>query len=522
MNSQVLSYPFKLGQVPEIQIGSRYLLELTQEVTQLILEQFWTERWIDQLGVSSKKAYKVLDEKQISQLVETQGLYLPSRIKRCITESAGRIIRSQYERRECFNDVKPIIELLGVDGELDVLVRHVVWTLQFTQGKYYKWQLIRQTLRLFRRWELGYSVDPHSLAYSHLVKPRFHNLMFTLAPDDGQVLKIKATRKKLSLEFKLPKKRCPSTRADWKWCQEKLNIPRKLRRKFGFLTPIQPKRPDLRLFTLKKGNKVPVLQFAWEFQALTLNVAYFRLNRKLAVDLGERTLMTSVVGDAGSQVTPPMFHRISSQIKQKITRRYQQITHLQTKLEKYPAQIPGQNRRRRELTRLHHKNVRNQKEQLHLGIKALIDQALWFGCRTIVIEDLRSYQPPRGKKALSRRLSEWFRGKFAIELRVKALLVGLTVHQVPAHWTSSYCPRCGQKGHKIPLSNSKQANSTGRYFWCSNCNYRADRDYIAALNIYRVSLLPKKRRYCLPSTPPVLYMRTVTPPHRTGGNPSQV
>ncbi|MHA2298372.1 MAG: hypothetical protein ACXAEU_20260 [Candidatus Hodarchaeales archaeon] len=66
---------------------------------------------------------------------------------------------------------------------------------------------------------------------------------------------------------------------------------------------------------------------------------------------------------------------------------------------------------------------------------------------------------------------------------------------------------------------STKANDRGRFFWCPHCQFRRDRDYIGALNVYRVYLLPKKERYKLARAKPVFYQKMVLPSNRPDGTP---
>ncbi|MFX0114073.1 MAG: zinc ribbon domain-containing protein [Candidatus Hodarchaeota archaeon] len=95
-------------------------------------------------------------------------------------------------------------------------------------------------------------------------------------------------------------------------------------------------------------------------------------------------------------------------------------------------------------------------------------------------------KPPRGKRQLSRHLSEWPRGRVPEVLTYKCQEAGIQLATANPWDTSSYCPRCGQKGHKILAPNSFTTDPKGLYFHCAHCHFTADRDYVGALNLYRV------------------------------------
>ena len=134
-----------------------------------------------------------------------------------------------------------------------------------------------------------------------------------------------------------------------------------------------------------------------------------------------------------------------------------------------------------------------------------------------MLEDLWTYAPPKHKRQLSRKVSNWMRGAFYEVLVYKARRLGIKIKRVAACWTSSYCPRCGDKGHKVSDPLRRVNSRTGRFFWCSTCTYAADRDYIGAVNIYRMFQQFTRKRYSLRFARPVSYMGTGIPPNHPGG-----
>ncbi|MHA2307327.1 MAG: zinc ribbon domain-containing protein [Candidatus Hodarchaeales archaeon] len=147
----------------------------------------------------------------------------------------------------------------------------------------------------------------------------------------------------------------------------------------------------------------------------------------------------------------------------------------------------------------------------------LLETALHWHCQTIVLEDLRSYDPPKHMRKLSRKLSNWFRGTLYELLAYKAKRVGIRLTRVLAWWTSSYCPRCGHKGRKIRDPDSNFDSKEGRFFSCLQCQYSADRDYIGSLNIYRMYQEQRQKRFRIKLAKPVSYTGTGIPSNRPGG-----
>ncbi|MHA2496718.1 MAG: zinc ribbon domain-containing protein [Candidatus Hodarchaeales archaeon] len=66
------------------------------------------------------------------------------------------------------------------------------------------------------------------------------------------------------------------------------------------------------------------------------------------------------------------------------------------------------------------------------------------------------------------------------------------------------------------------SSSEGRFFSCPSCEFTADRDYIAAINIYRMHQARQKKQYHLKRAKPVPYMATGIPLNRLSGDPAQV
>ncbi len=521
MTTLTRSYPLKLPQDPTLRKRVDWLQELSTITAQQLLEGLWSEDWLNRLQTSQKKAYKVVGEHQAQLTSNEQAIYLPSRVRRCITEQVGRILRSQGKRWNCYEDVIKIIQVTGLEGKLDTLVRTVGLTLSNFYGKYYRWALIRQTLRTLRRYYYKLGLDLAvfvQLPYVKLVKPAIRNFILPYAPDDGQAIIIDQQDEHLNLQMKLPNTRYPITTRDWSWTAFTLMIPSKIQQRI-LSEESKPHRPTLRYLTLKGGLTLPFLDFAW---TLKINQKY-QLNgeRVLATDLGVVNLTTSVIIEAGSQISRPLFWSPENALLHKIEQLYHHIANLQRKLDSYPSNWLGQGRRFQERERFYCKLNRYREEVLHMTSNQLLETALQWHCHTLILEDLRTYEPPKNKRKLSRKLSNWLRGSLYEILLYKAKQFGIKIHRVSPRWTSSYCPRCGQKGRKIIDSRSMRFNKRGRMFHCLSCSYLADRDYIAAINIYRMSQAQRKKRYSLKYAKPVPYMATGIPLNRPSGAPIQ-
>jgi IS605 OrfB family transposase len=519
------AYSLKIPQENQLLAHVDILYKLAKHSSQLLLERLWSEEWLDRLDsennpnkITRKKAYKIIGEKLVSNFSPTgDPLYLPSRIKRCIAEQVGRILRSQTLRRNCYYAVLRLCQQTGVEGNLDRLVRIIAQTLVRLEGKYYRRAMIRQVLRTFRRYHYRLGLDLAVLTqipYTNFVKPCIWSFVLPFAPDDDQVIQSDWQSKKISIRWKLPTTKYPIAKNEWIWHDLTLQIPPKLLLRISSATS-RLHRPTLRYFSLKGGLTFPFLEYAWTIDSSSVNLRYQK--RVLATDLGVINLTTSVICEAGSQLSQPLYWSVKKSLLHKIDQHYHHIARIQKKLDRYPEDWIGQGKRVEECARLYRKLNRYRKLLLHLTSNQLLNTALQWQCQTIVLEDLRSYDPPKNKRKLSRNLSNWLRGALYEILVYKAKRLGIQVKRVLARWTSSYCPRCGQKGRKLSDPCRQIIFKQGRFFLCPFCQYSADRDYIGALNIYRMFQEQQRRRYRLRCAKPVSYMGPGIPPNRPGG-----
>jgi putative transposase len=528
------TYPLKLPQDVTLRHYLDMLRELVLHAAHQLLTALWSDQWIDVLdSARTKKAYKVINEQRVSLTASHEHpVYLPSRLRRCIAEQVGRIFRSHATRKQCYYDVLRVVQLTGVEGNLDTLVRTVALTLALFEGKYYRWALIRQTLRMFRRYYYQLGLDLSvllQLSYTAMVKPQLRSFILPYSPDDGQAIQYDWQQQEgartLSIRLKVPCQPQPLNRAHWTWQEFTLSVPAKLQARIASPTTTSTLHPPtLCYLTLKSGLILPFLDCAWSVEHPAHQSPHqpLRANRVMATDLGVINLTTSVICEAGSQLSTPLFWSPSNALLHRIEQLYYHIARLQRKLGRYPANWRRQGTRRQELERLYRKLNRYREEILHLASNHLLETALRWGCNTIVVEDLRNYEPPKYRKKLSRKLSNWLRGALYEILNYKAQRFGIKLVRVPPRWTSTFCPRCGAKGEKISDPRARHVIKCGRFFYCVTCGYTADRDYIAALNIYRLYQELRKKRCSLKHSKPVPYMVTGSPLNRPSGDSTHV
>ncbi|MFX0172697.1 MAG: hypothetical protein ACFE9L_12340 [Candidatus Hodarchaeota archaeon] len=130
MTRLIQVYPLKIPQKGLIRQQIDILYELGKHSSQLLLERLWSEEWLDKLDTPElsfknykKKVYKVIGEEQVKIISSNnKSIYPPSRIRRCIAEQVGRILRSQVTRRKCYYDVLRFAQQVDIEGNLDKLV----------------------------------------------------------------------------------------------------------------------------------------------------------------------------------------------------------------------------------------------------------------------------------------------------------------------------------------------------------------------------------------------------------------
>jgi len=503
------SYQFKLPQDERL----IWFQELTTKAAKKLLDKLWSEEWITKQGESGLKAYKVINEAQ----VHLPDIYLPSRIRRGVAEWAGRILRGQYKQMNCYYDCLKVVNWLGVETKENKLVAVVMQhcRTKSKNGKtypFYKKVMVEQTIAMIKNWHKKLSIDFSMFEYIDFVEPTIQNFAFPFGPDDKQAIQYQNDGQTIYLRMKLPNTAQPRSIADWQWVESELAIPEKILEKIDQANSSQPKKPVLQTKILKGGLEYFFLQFPWEFQKAKKRDGK---ERTLAIDLGLKKIATCVVCEDGKQVSKPIVIKLKGSQYRHIERLYGDIAGVQKQLSKQKKKRKskqiGVNRKEEERRRLYRKRNRLGGELGHNSTNILIQLALDWSCTKIIIEDLRSYKPLQGKRSWSRRLSEWLRGRIANLLENKCQERRLTLQKVCPWNTSTHCPRCTIKGVKVLGPNNSIEDLKGRWFICHQCGFSADRDYIAAINIYRASFIDYQIIKSLKDTNPIPYMDIGTP-----------
>ena len=127
-------------------------------------------------------------------------------------------------------------------------------------------------------------------------------------------------------------------------------------------------------------------------------------------------------------------------------------------------------------------------ELAHLVSRWAVEQALAYGCDTIVLEDLKTLEPQLNRRQ-NLRVNLGLRGKIAELIGQKAQEVGIRVLVVNARGTSSCCSRCGQKTRHYTSPDSAVAGY--RWMRCPACGVSLDRDHAGSERIAGRGLAPQ-------------------------------
>ena len=500
----IKSYQFKITTNQEYLI---YYQRLVEQAATKLLADLWSENWIERLGTSKQKAFTVINEVQVEMKQDGKKIYLPSRVRRGIAERVGRIIRGQYKRKHCYDDCLKVIEQVGQKVPERKLVRIVLQTYRTNKNyPFYKKVMIQQTIQMIKKWYKKLALDFDLVSYCQLVRPKLKKFVFPFGVDDGQALRYACDGKSIQYRIKLPVVPQPKDKNDWQWFEEWLLLPEKIQKKIKTSLNQQPKRPILLRKTLKGGLEYFFLQFPWEFTKQAKKEE--RVERALAVDLGLKKIATAVVCEIGKQISKPIYIKLVGGQYQHIERLYKHIAGIQKQQAKLKNENQSEKERKskeEERKRLYRKRNRLGEELAQTTANLLIKTACDWRCGKIILEDLRSIKPKKGRKKWSRQMNEWLRGRITELLELKSKEKGLRIQKIIPWGTSSHCPRCTTIGMIVLGPNNLTNKKGGRWFYCAHCGFSADRDYIAALNIYRASFINYKTIKSLKDTSLIPY-----------------
>jgi putative transposase len=503
---QPLTYDVRLPD--EAQADALRLLDESRAVVNQALALLWP--YLDEFG-----------SERVGPAWKQVGKYMGSpkshgdRQWRCESETVGRILRQQAERKKAFELVLPILcdgfirpqTEKRPAGKNRSAIKEAVTSLQTSlqedeTGFVALQNVIEQACNFFFR------TDRFPSSYEELQPLPFLKVgMLTYAGDDGGA-KGQAYRLALDLEAGVARFRFryPDEAAIWRWRKVETIIPLpdrvKERCACGELMA-----PTLREEQRADGSRIAVLDFIIEVEKADLP-AWEDIERVLGADWGVHTLLTATAVDEHSeQVGRPFFLNTGGfDGRQARTRR--QIDELKKKVAKGEEQrdaLPPDDPKhlwfnqklalwRREIDRCWRKYEQRNRALAHLASNVLLLLCQVYGCSLLAMECLKTLKSTgRGRgvrgKWRNYRNNSTIRGEIWKLLRYKCHLIGLRFHTQQPRSTSHTCPHCGQpaKTYRSP-SDRREAVKWGRWMSCENCHYNGDRDYCASVNIARLGV----------------------------------
>jgi putative transposase len=503
---QPLTYDVRLPD--EAQADALRLLDESRAVVNQALPLLWP--YLDEFG-----------RERVGPAWKQVGKYMGSpqshgdRQWRCESETVGRILRQQAERKKAFELVLPILcdgfirpqTEKRPAGKNRSAIKEAVTSLQKSleedeTGFVALQNVIEQACNFFFR------TDRFPSSYEELQPLPFLKVgMLTYAGDDGRE-KGQAYRLALDVDAGVARFRFryPDEAGIWQWrtVDSIIALPDCLKER---LDDGELMAPTLREERRADGECFAVLDFIVEVEQEVLP-AWEAVSRVLGADWGVHTLLTATaVDERNEQVGRPLFLNTGGfDGRQARTRR--QIDELKKKAATHeqerdvlPPADPKRawfNQRlalyRREIDRCWRKYEQRNRALAHLASNVLLLLARVHGCSLLCMESLKTLKTTgRGKGVQGRwrnyRNNATIRGEIWRLLRYKCHLLGLHFHSEQPRGTSHTCPHCGKpaKTYRSPTDRN-EAVKWGRWLWCEACGFNGDRDYCASLNIARLGV----------------------------------
>jgi IS605 OrfB family transposase len=485
-NQSFLSYPIEIPSWMKNLAANLETLNIT--LMNEALPKFWNEKTIDEIyayglnnnGEHTLPAYKYFE--QVLRVANPWGKELPSRYRKALLEQIGMILRSQKPRKDAYCLVKQVFQECYKKDEKDVRRRKRLTYKNIAKKLFsasYKVDniLLKQVVYQACNYYEEHGELPEK--YTDLVMPRVESGSLTLMPDDGQMfrlrMRVRGKKLRLTVEVKLP---LSKDGGKWKWFAFSIEPYEQLKKILAQAHKVH--NPVFVPRVRKSGVKDYELVLPLSLKNKKRRVS----GRILSVDLGERKLATLVVIDEKyRQLAPPIFIKPRTWSKMKAIRF--EMDRLKSKIDRgldYDGRLNAQ------FIRLQKKLNRMRDVVVDELSSIIVKAALIYGCDTIVVEDLRSYQPDGRKGLLNWLLSNWKRGDVLFHVEYIAALHGVRVVRVAPNDTSRRCPRCGAYGVHVKSPRHPIVGGEYAFFKCLECGFMGDRDYVGALNVGRCFL----------------------------------
>ncbi len=502
-----LSYPLRLPD--EIQADALRLLDVSREVINFTVTALWDR--LDEFSTRTNTyAYKQIEAMLPPPLVHGHRQW------RCEAEQAGRLLRSQAQRKQQFTAVLPLLSAGMIRPKTDTkragknrkAIKEALVELRETNsdgGNAVELQsLIEQACNFY----LQNGCFPDTYEAMQPI-PVLKTGVLPYAGDDGphmgQTYRMSYDLDHKTLTVALP---TPDAQGTWarKWRENTcvLSLPDLVVER---ATVGKTLAPSLREIVETDSSRYAVLDFIVEVPVERAS-PFERIQTVLGFDWGVRVLVTASVVDLdGHQIGRPLFLDTGpfdgrqARLRRQIDQLKAKVARLEQQRDRYPS---GEKRRkpseealpilRREISRCWRKYEARNNDLAHLAANILLVLATAFDCKLIAGESLKSMKSAgRGRGAKGRwrnwRNNSQVRGELWRVLRYKCFLAGVRLEWQQPRQTSHTCPRCGSPANTFSSpEHCSQINDRGAWLCCSNpaCLWNGSRDYAASLNIARL------------------------------------
>jgi putative transposase len=491
---QPLSYDLRLPD--EVQADALRLLDASRAVVNAALVQLWPSL-DDFMAEHAGPAWK-----QVGECIGSPDPH-GDRQWRCESETAGRIMRGQAERKQVFQLIQPILSdgfmrqktEKRQAGKNRKSIKEAIETLQKTLGDdetaFVTMQnVVEQACNYF----LEQGAFPERYEQMQAV-PLLKVGMLTYAGDDGGA---KGQSYRLSYDLEAGTAtllfRFPDKEERWQWRKDAITL------KLPTIVLTRLKEgvrmaPTLREEVKADGNRIAVLDVIVQVKKTELP-DWRMVERVLGFDWGVKGLITAAVLDTqGQQLSRPLFLDTGG-IDGHQARTRRQIDHLKAECEQLAQDDPKRAVYEQEISRCWRLYEARNQELAHLAANLLLLFASVFGCSLISGESLKTLKSTGRGKGVRGKWRNWrnnstIRSEIWHILRYKSHLAGIRFRSEKPRGTSHTCPRCGKAAqtYRSPrLHHRNDPVKWGRWLVCPHCAFNADRDYCAAINIARLGV----------------------------------
>lgn len=503
---QPLTYDVRLPD--EAQADALRLLDASRAVVNQTLELLWTR--LDAFGEKTAgPAWK-----QVGQHTGSPHSH-GDRQWRCESETVGRLLRAQAERKKAFALIAPILSDGFIrpktekrpPGKNRSTIKEAITVLQHAlsddETSFVTLQnVIEQCCNFFLKQ------DRFPGTYEELqAVPLLKVGVLTYAGDDGGA-KGQAYRLALDLDSGVARWRFryPDAQGVWQWRKTDtiLTLPACLKERLGHGDLLAP---TLREEYRADGQRFAVLDFIVEVEKTALP-EWENCERVLGADWGVHSLLTVTAVDVQNQQVGRPFFLDTGGFDGRQARTRRQIDELKRNVaqceqahdllpEDHPKRIWYNEQLvvyRREISRCWRKYEQRNRALAHLASNILLLLVRVHACSFLSMESLKTLKSTGRGKGVRGRWRNYcnnatIRGEIWRLVRYKCHLVGVRFQTCPPRGTSHTCPRCGKPAqtNREPSERS-QAIKWGRWLWCDECSFNGDRDYAASLKIARLGV----------------------------------